>query len=115
MNGTELCAGQGSFFARVGTFTADGNGNITNGLEDLNVCTGTDILQFTGGKYSIGVDGRGSLSLTNSTGTTNYSISLASSTQGTVAQVDRRHGKRHVTASEPGDVFQCSDWRRIRF
>jgi hypothetical protein len=39
MNGTELCAGQGSFFARVGTFTADGNGNITNGLEDLNVCT----------------------------------------------------------------------------
>jgi len=88
MNGTELCAGQGSFFARVGTFTADGNGNITNGLEDLNLCTGTDILQFTGGKYSIGADGRGSLSLTNSTGTTNYSISLASSTQGTVAQVD---------------------------
>ena len=88
MSGTELCVGQGSFFARVGTFTADGHGNITNGLEDVNVCTGTDILQFTGGKYSVDADGRGSLSLTNSSGTTNYSISLVSSAQGTVAETD---------------------------
>ena len=88
MSGTELCAGQGSVFARIGTFTADGHGNITNGLEDVNVCTGVDILQFTGGKYSIDADGRGSLSLTNSTGTTNYSISLVSSAQGAVAQTD---------------------------
>ena len=88
MSGTELCAGQGSLFARTGTFTADGHGNITNGLEDVNICTGTDILQFTGGRYSIDADGRGSLSLTNSTGTTNYSISLVSSAQGTVAQTD---------------------------
>ena len=88
MCGTELCAGQGSLFARTGTFTADGHGNITNGLEDVNICTGTDILQFTGGRYSIDADGRGSLSLTNSTGTTNYSISLVSSAQGTVAQTD---------------------------
>jgi len=88
MSGTELCARQGSLFARIGTFTADGHGNITNGLEDVNICTGTDILQFTGGRYSIDADGRGSLSLTNSTGTTNYSISLVSSAQGTVAQTD---------------------------
>lgn len=88
MSGTELCAGQGSLFARIGTFTADGHGNITNGLEDVNICTGTDFLQFTGGRYSIDADGRGSLSLTNSTGTTNYSISLVSSAQGTVAQTD---------------------------
>jgi hypothetical protein len=88
MSGTELCAGQGSLFARIGTFTADGHGNITSGLEDLNICTGTEILQFAGGKYSIDADGRGSLSLTNSSGTTNYSISLVSSAQGTVAQTD---------------------------
>jgi len=90
MSGTELCGtpAQGSFFARAGTFTADGNGHITNGLEDLNLCTGMDIQQFTGGKYSIGEDGRGSLSLINSTGTTDYSISLVSSTQGTVIETD---------------------------
>jgi hypothetical protein len=88
MSGTELCAGQGGAFARIGTFTADGHGNITNGLEDVNVCAGTDILQFTGGGYSIDPDGRGTLRLTNSSGSTNYSISLVSSAQGTVAQTD---------------------------
>ena len=88
MSGTELCQGQGSLFARIGTFTADGHGNITNGLEDLNVCSGMDIQQFTGGSYSIDADGRGSLSLRNSTGTTNYSISLITSAQGNVVQTD---------------------------
>src|SRR5262249_53973488 len=79
---------QGSAFARIGTFTADGRGNITNGLEDVNVCTGVDVLQFTGGSYSIDADGRGTLRLTNSSGTTNYSISLVSSAQGTLAETD---------------------------
>lgn len=88
MSGTELCLQAGSFFARAGTFTADGNGNITGGLEDINVCNGVGTLQFTGGKYSISSDGRGTLSLTNSTGTTNYSITLSSSTLGVIAQTD---------------------------
>jgi hypothetical protein len=88
MTGTELCAGSGSFFGRVGAFIADGHGNITNGLEDINVCTGVETLQFTSGTYSIGPDGRGALNLTNSSGTTTYSIALSSSTQGFVAQTD---------------------------
>jgi len=88
MTGTELCAGQGSLFGRAGTFTADGKGNIAGGLEDVNVCTGVQTLAFTGGKYSIGADGRGSVSLTNNTGTTNYSITLSTTTQGFIAQTD---------------------------
>jgi hypothetical protein len=88
MSGSELCAGLGSFFTRAGTFTADGNGNITGGLEDVNVCTGVATLRFTSGKYSIASDGRGALSLANSTGTTNYSITLSSATQGFIAQTD---------------------------
>ena len=40
MSGTELCSGLSSFFTRVGSFTADGSGHITGGLEDVNVCTG---------------------------------------------------------------------------
>lgn len=88
MSGTELCLQVSSFFARVGTLTADGNGNITGGLEDVNVCNGIATLQFTGGKYSIAADGRGTLSLTNNTGTTNYSITLSSSTLGVIAQTD---------------------------
>ena len=88
MSGTELCAGSGSFFARTGSFIADGKGNVTAGLEDINVCTGAATLQFTSGRYSIKSDGRGSLGLTNSTGTTNYSITLSSTTQGYIAQTD---------------------------
>lgn len=88
MTGTELCAGQASFFGRAGTFTADGNGNIVGGLEDVNVCTGVQTLAFTGGNYSVGPDGRGSLSLTNNTGTTTYSITLSTTTQGFIAQTD---------------------------
>lgn len=88
MSGAEQCAGAGSFFGRAGTFTADGNGNITDGLEDVNVCTGAETLQFTSGTYSIGADGRGALNLTNSSGTTTYSIALSSATQGFIAQTD---------------------------
>jgi hypothetical protein len=88
MTGTELCAGSGSFFGRVGTFVADAHGNITGGLEDVNICTGVETLQFTGGTYSIGPDGRGTLGLTNSSGTTTYSIAFSSTTQGVIAQTD---------------------------
>jgi len=88
MSGTELCAGQGSFFARAGSFTADGSGHITDGVEDVNVCTGVFTLPFTSSTYSISADGRGTLNLTNSTGTTTYSLTLTSPTQGFVAQTD---------------------------
>ncbi len=88
MSGTELCAGQGSFFARAGSFTADGSGHISGGVEDVNVCTGVGTLPFTGSTYSIAADGRGTLNLTNSTGTTSYSLTLTSPTQGFVAQTD---------------------------
>jgi len=88
MSGTELCAGQGSLFARAGSFTADGSGHITGGVEDVNVCTGVGTLPFTSSTYSILADGRGTLNLTNSTGTTSYSLTLTSPTQGFVAQTD---------------------------
>ena len=88
MTGTELCGGTGSIFTRVGTFTADGNGHITTGLEDVNVCPGTATLQFTGGQYSIGGDGRGVLRLVNSTGSTDYNIALSTTSDGRIIQTD---------------------------
>jgi hypothetical protein len=88
MAGTELCGGLSTPFTRAGSFTADGNGHITGGLEDVNVCTGVFTLQFTNSTCSIAADGRGTLSLTNSTGTTNYSITLSSAIQGVIAQTD---------------------------
>ena len=88
MAGSELCGGFSSFFARVGTFTADGNGNITGGLEDVNLCTGVESLQFTGGTYTISPNGRGNVRLTNSSGTSNYRVTISSATQGFILQTD---------------------------
>ena len=88
VKGRELCQGAVSLFARVGTFISDGNGNITSGLEDLNTCAGVQTLQLTGGTYSIGADGRGTVSLVNSAGTTHYAVALGSSVQGFIAPTD---------------------------
>jgi hypothetical protein len=92
MSGTEICTtstgGQASFFTRVGTFFVDGRGNVTGGLEDVNICTGVETLQFTSGTYAIDADGRGTLRLTNSSGSTNYSIALTTNSQGSIVQMD---------------------------
>ncbi|MBZ5526759.1 MAG: hypothetical protein LAN71_02495 [Acidobacteriia bacterium] len=88
MSGKELCNGVSSFFTRAGSITADGLGNITGGVEDVNVCSGVYEITFSGGSYQVRADGRGSLSLTNSTGTTSYSITLASPAQGFIIQTD---------------------------
>jgi len=88
MSGREACGNIFDTFARAGTFFADGQGHITGGLEDVNTCAGAATLQFTSGSYSITANGRGTLNLTNSTGTTNYSVTLSSTTQGFIAQTD---------------------------
>src|SRR5262249_17442550 len=80
----------GGFFARVGSFSANGAGAITGGLEDVNSGTipGTATLQFTSGTYSISSNGKGTMSLTNSTGTLQFTIVMTSSTSGLMTQVD---------------------------
>ena len=88
MSGRELCFGRGSFFTRAGSFVADGAGRITSSVEDVNTCTGVLKLTFTGGAYNIRADGRGTLTLINSTGQTNYSFSLNSTSRGFIIQAD---------------------------
>jgi hypothetical protein len=79
----------GSFFARVGSFIADGNGNITSGLEDVNtVLNGPQMLAFTASTYSIQADGRGTINLTNATGALSFSITMLSPTQGLIVETD---------------------------
>src|SRR5438477_9948627 len=79
----------GSFFARVGSFIADGNGNITSGLEDVNtVLNGAQTLTFGASTYSIQADGRGTINLTNSTGTISFSVTILSPTQGIIVETD---------------------------
>jgi hypothetical protein len=57
-------AGQGSsgFSGVVGSIIADGNGNITGGEEDTAPCGPLSVMPVTG-TYSVGPDGRGSMTL----------------------------------------------------
>jgi hypothetical protein len=71
-------------FARVGTFTADGQGNITGGLEDANFPGAVNLqVPLTGGTYTVNPDGRGSMTFSFAAGNSvDFSITLASSTNG---------------------------------
>jgi hypothetical protein len=89
MAGTDFCGGFNTLLARAGSFTADGSGHITAGVEDVNdACIGAGTLQFTSGSYSIQADGHGTLQLKNSSGTTNYGISLSTTSKGFIVQTD---------------------------
>lgn len=63
MSGVDL---NGGYIARIGSFTADGSGNITGGLEDvlaLSSGQGASMASFTGGNYQIQSNGRGLITL----------------------------------------------------
>lgn len=61
LNGIDL---NGNAFYAVGAITADGNGNITAGEEDLNdVSTGYVLGSSVTGTYTVTSDGRGTLNL----------------------------------------------------
>ncbi|HEY6269731.1 MAG TPA: hypothetical protein VIX11_15625 [Candidatus Acidoferrum sp.] len=63
--------------SRVGSFTADGAGNITGGIEDVNAAGVTNLaIQITGGTYTVNADGRGALTLNLSVGGVASSINL---------------------------------------
>jgi hypothetical protein len=75
-------------YTRVGVFIADGNGNITGGVEDVNlnlVGSGSPRLSFSGGTYTINSDGRGTLNLTSvgtGGGSLTFSITMTSPSSG---------------------------------
>jgi hypothetical protein len=71
--------------ARVGTFTADGNGHITGGVEDVNAngtVTNAILIDGTKSSYAVNADGRGSLTLVLGQNTINFGITLTSVNDG---------------------------------
>jgi hypothetical protein len=80
----------GGPFARVGSFTANGSGSISGGIEDVNsnAIPGAATLAFTSGSYTMSSNGKGTLTLTNSTGSLGFSIVMTSTTAGFITQTD---------------------------
>ena len=86
MAGSAAIANNGSgSFGRVGSFTADGNGHITTGVEDVNFPgqVSTAVL-ITGGTYSISADGRGVVNLTfaNTSSNLQFAVTMTSINDG---------------------------------
>jgi Fe-S cluster assembly iron-binding protein IscA len=63
-------------YQAIGSFTADGNGNISAGLEDVNrsAAPATNVT-FTG-TYQVGADDRGTLTLSSSTGAQTFRFAI---------------------------------------
>jgi hypothetical protein len=60
----------------VASFVADGNGNITSGIEDINRTAGTKTGVAFSGTYQVGGDNRGTLTLRNGSGTFAFAFAL---------------------------------------
>lgn len=78
----------GSQIAVVGSFTADGKGNITEGIEDENGPSGPILTVPLTGTYNIGSDNRGAFTITTASGSKTYAVVLNSISAG-VAQKAR--------------------------
>ena len=69
--------------ARVGSFVADGKGNITGGVEDVNVAGSPSLaLQVTSGSYTVSANGRGTLTLILGQSTLDFGMTLTSTSDG---------------------------------
>ncbi|HKV03672.1 MAG TPA: putative Ig domain-containing protein [Candidatus Acidoferrales bacterium] len=83
----------------AGSFTSDGLGNITAGVEDLNSITGpptSGTLETFTGTYTLGADNRGTLTfITNKSGTLVYAFALdATGVHGRMVEFDTTSGIR---------------------
>lgn len=97
----------GSPIARVGSFTADGAGNITTALEDVSDAgTVSQGIQFTSGTYSIQSNGRGTLTLSSALGTgLLFSIAMQSPTRGVLIQTDLNATSSGSFAQQSASAF----------
>ena len=81
----------GGYAASIGSFTADGAGNITAGLIDiLNLSSGqpASLISLTGGAYSIQANGRGTITLQSANRSLKLSVALQSAGAGFITETD---------------------------
>lgn len=87
---TGIDASYNAFYA-VGTVTADGNGNITGGEEDLNdAASGYFTATSVTGTYSVGSDGRGTMTLNSSLGSFEYAIAMRALSNAGLNEIDNQ-------------------------
>ncbi|MGB6430899.1 MAG: hypothetical protein WBF06_09940 [Candidatus Acidiferrales bacterium] len=104
-------AGQNAngFFARAGQFTPDGISAIS-GTEDVHFAGSPATTSAISGNYAIGPDGRGTATLTDSTGTTNYDLVVVNANQIKLIEADN-----FATARGEADLQTPSSFTQASF
>jgi hypothetical protein len=96
-------------FGRVGSIVLDGEGNVTSGVEDVTTSKGTSTFLFNSGTYTVGADGRGTLSLTNNTaGAITFYIALNSSQNAFVAESDSSFSASGTLRKQDSTAFSSA-------
>jgi hypothetical protein len=104
-------ATNGFFLASAGNLLTDGRGNIVgdgHSFVDLNEGAGDIMANVTGGNYTIGLDGRGTLNVITSQGTFILQVSVISPQQALVVRFDT-----HATGSGTMDLANVADFSGI--
>ena len=91
----------GGFFARAGQFTANGMGTFS-GTEDVHIAGSAATTSAISGTYTVGIDGRGTATLTDATATTNYDLVVVNANQVKLIEADNSataHGEADLQTS----------------
>jgi hypothetical protein len=91
-------------YQAAGSFTADGNGKLTSGVEDTNSTTGPVTNTPLTGTYQVGGDGRGLMTLSTSLGSHAFRFVLdALGTSGKFIEFDQSgiHGSGIIERQDP--------------
>src|SRR5260370_12881166 len=111
MSGTD---GNGNLISRIGSFTADGMGNITASIEDVNdggtghLVRSSSPVVFDAAPqstYTVLADGRGTLTLHDASRTLTFSITLSSPSAGLDVGTDCKYTGGTATGSFPAPTI----------
>jgi hypothetical protein len=78
----------GARFAYIGSFTANGTGAITTGIEDSNLPSGVQNSVAIQGTYSVSTDNRGTMTLAGGGISTTFAFSLGAFNAGVASKMD---------------------------
>lgn len=84
MSGQEI----NGFFLRAGSFVADGQGHLSSGIEDFNEPAGVSPKVTFTGSYSIGPDGRGTMTFLDGSTPSAFRIVVASASKAHLIEFD---------------------------
>jgi len=94
----------GGFLAVAGTFTVNGSGLITSGVEDVNSASGITENPINGGSFAVGPDGRAIATVTTGLGTITWQVTLISEQHALLVRFDSTAtGSGTIDKANPAD------------